>query len=199
MMEETCLNLPELSEKENPFHEIELTRRLEQALKDKSASDRREKTVALAIQVFLTLAARLKMERIELPVSFTRQQLNEYPINLTHFIYYCENEWQAMSIREWIGWLAGKWGIETHLMIALRKLQHEKLDTFKVFPSEAGLQVKESIGDKTIDEILQPGFTSPRLRTTFQILWDLGLLTSSNQNIVLTPTGKELLEEITNG
>lgn len=199
MVEEIAIILPEIAEQENPHHEISLTRQLELAVKDKWAPDKQEKTVALAARVLLTLAARFENDDLDFPVSFSNQQLNEYPINLTNFIHYSEDGWRAMSLKEWFAWLAAKWGIETHLMIALRKLQQESLDTFKVYPSEEGLQVKEFIGDKTIEEILLPGFTSPRLRTTFQILWDLGLLTPENESFILTPTGKNLLEELKNG
>ncbi len=196
---ETAADLPEITDQENSLHEICLTRQLESAVKDKWSLERHEKAVGLSARVLLTLAARFENDNLDFPASFTNQQLNEYPVNLTNFIYLSENDWQVMSIREWLGWLSAKWGVETHLMIALRKLQYESLDTFKVYPSEEGLRVKEFIGDKTIEEILLPGFTSPRLRTTFQILWDLGLLTPENESFVLTPTGKTLLEEITYG
>ncbi len=200
--DEIEVNLPEITDWKNESHEIALTRRLERVVRNKSLPQRREKGVALAVRVLLSLAARWRQdEKMEahFPVSFSNQQLNEYPINLTNLLRFAENEWREMKLEEWLAWLASHWGVETHLMIALRKLQGESLDTFKVFPSEEGLQVKEIIGDKTIEEILLPGFTSPRLRTTLQILWDLGLITVENDSINLTSTGETILEELAGG
>lgn len=198
IVEEISINLPELAEQENSGHEIYLTRQLEKIVRDKSATDRQEKTVEFAIHLLLALATRFKIDNLDFPVTFTNQQINEYPINLANFIKYSENDWQNLTVQQLLGWIAAKWGIETHLMIALRKLQQESLDTFKVFPSEEGLQVKEFIGDKSIEEILLPGFTSPRLRTTLQILWDLGLIMPENESFTLTNIGINLLEEIRN-
>lgn len=200
--EEIELNLPEITDLENERHEISLTRQLEQIVRNKSLSERREKAVALAIRILLSLAARWRGDEkaeASFPVSFSNQQLNEYPINLTNLLRFAENDWREMKLGDWLAWLASRWGVETHLMIALRKLQGESLDTFKVFPSEEGLQVKEVIGDRTIEEILLPGFTSPRLRTTLQILWDLGVITIENNSLNLTPVGETVLEELAGG
>lgn len=200
--EEIELNLPEITDWENESHEIALTRQLERVVRNKSLPERREKTVALAVRILLSLAARWRKNddlEIKFPASFSNQQLNEYPINLTNLLRFAENDWHEMQLGEWLAWLASHWGVEAHLMIALRKLQGESLDTFKVFPSEEGLQVKEVIGDKTIEEILLPGFTSPRLRTTLQILWDLGVITLENNSLILTPTGEIVLEEFAGG
>ena len=200
--EEIELNLPEIADWENEHHEINLTRRLERVVRDKSLPQKREKAVALAVRILLSLAARWRKNddvESDFPASFSNQQLSEYPINLTNLLRFSEKEWRELRLGEWLAWLAARWGVENHLMIALRKLQGESLDTFKVFPSEEGLQVKEVIGDKTIEEILLPGFTSPRLRTTLQILWDLGVVTLENDSLELTPTGEIILEEFAGG
>lgn len=200
-VEETEMNLPEIENRKNENHEINLTRRLEQVLRDKRLPDRREKVTELSIKILLALAARWtnKEKESNFPVTFSNQQLGEYPINLTNFLRFSENDWREMNSPEWLAWLAAKWGVETHLMIALRKLHQESLDTFKVYPSEKGLEVKDVIGDKTIEEILMPGFTSPRLQTTWQILWDLGVLSVENESLQLTATGETLLEEFLYG
>jgi hypothetical protein len=196
------INLPEITDWKNENHEIALTRRLERIVRDKNAPERREKAVALAVKIMLSLAARWQNENREatdFPVSFSSQQLSEYPINLTNFLRFAETDWRGMKLNHWLAWLSCRWGVETHLMIALRKLQGESLDTFKVFPSEEGLRVKEFVGDKTIDEVLMPGFTSPRLRTTLQILWDIGLITVKDDSLNLTLTGETVLEELGDG
>jgi hypothetical protein len=201
VIEEIELNLPEIVNWKNENHEIYLTRQLEQIVRDKRLPNRQEKMVSLAIGILLSLAARWEGEnnKINFPVTFSNQQLSEYPINLTNFLYFCKNDWREMKLKEWLAWLACKWGVETHLMIALRKFQQEALDTFKIFPSEEGLQVKDVIGDKTIEEVLLPGFTSPRLRTTLQILLDLGVIAVEKDLLLLTPTGETLLEELACG
>jgi len=196
-VKEIELSLPEIVDWENEHHEINLTRQLEQVVRDKKAIDKQEKVTHLSIRILLALAARWgnKENQTNFPVSFSNQQLGEYPINLTNFLQLSENEWREMDLNQWLGWLATKWGVETHLMIALRKLHHESLDTFKVYPSEEGLQVKAVVGDKTIEEVLMPGFTSPRLQTTLQILLDLGVISVEKGLLCLTTTGEAVLEE----
>jgi hypothetical protein len=200
-VEEIELNLAEIVDWEDENHEINLTRQLEQVLRDKRLPYKQEKVTALSIRILLSLAARWrnKENQPNFPVAFSKQQLSEYPINLTNFLGFSENVWREMNLDEWLAWLASKWGVETHLMIALRKLHQESLDTFKVYPSDKGLQVKEVVGDKTIDEVLMPGFTSPRLQTTLQILWDLGVVSVENERLQLTKTGESLLEEFLHG
>ncbi len=201
--EEIELNLPDITDWKNENHEISLTRQLEQIIRNKSLPERRERAVEAAVRILLSLAARWQFEdektKASFPVSFSSQQLSEYPINLTNLLSFAENDWREMKLDAWLAWLASQWGVETHLMIALRKLQGESLDTFKVFPSEEGLQVKEVIGDKTIEEILLPGFTSPRLRTTLQILWDLGVIALEDNSLILTSLGETVLEELAGG
>ncbi len=194
------IKLPEIFETDNENHEINLIRRLRAVVKDKTLSDRKEKAVELAVKVLLTLAARwaVKEDENAFPVMFSKQQLNEYPINLANFLKFINREWSEMSLKNWLGWLARRWGIETHLMIALRKLQQGSPDTFKIFPSEEGLHVKEIIGNYTIEELLVPSFTSPRLRTTLQILWDLGVVSVENGFLHLTTIGENILEELGN-
>jgi hypothetical protein len=93
-----------------------------------------------------------------------------------------------MSVGEMLGWLAARWGVETHLRVALGKLRYRSEDTFRIKPVEGRLVVKEAP---------QPSFTSPRLKQALQILHDINALDTDAEIMTtsLTLLGYELLEE----
>jgi len=73
--------------------------------------------------------------------------------------------------------------------VALRKLHHEKLDTFHVRPTERGLVI-----------IHEPDlvFTSPRFKQAIQILKDIGAVEQAvdKTHLELTDQGHALLGEV---
>lgn len=189
--------LPSIEDWSNPAHEIQLAWKIEEITRDRTLSDKQTTTVGLAIKLLLTLLARWRDADFQnvFPATLPSNYALNYPINLKTFFQKAETEWASYEINEWLAWLGNHWGVEAHLKIALRKLRHENLDTFKIIPTERGLRVTEVIGNRTISEILMPGFTSPRLRQTLQLMTDLGVLEVTDENLTVTPLGFSLLEE----
>jgi len=67
--------------------------------------------------------------------------------------------------------------------VALRKLRHEHLDTFRIRPTEQGLML-------TKDGVPAPVNTNPRLRQAVHILHDLGaLVRRQDRPLRLTSSG----------
>ena len=81
-----------------------------------------------------------------------------------------------------------RWGIETHLSVALRKLRHNPQATFRVRPTEAGLRV--------VPEIPPPTRTNPRMKQGLQMLRDLAAITDTDDGSRLTDFGKRMLREV---
>ena len=85
-------------------------------------------------------------------------------------------------------WLAARWGVDTHLRVAMGKLRYRSEDTFRIKPVEGVLVVEEAP---------LPSFTGPRLKQALQILHDIDTLHTDAATLTtsVTPLGYELLEE----
>ena len=90
-----------------------------------------------------------------------------YPINLRSFDYHRANTWASLTMREVLRWLLLHWGIEVHLRVALRKLRGQSQSTFRIRPSDRGLEV-----------IAVPPavHTRPRFNQSVRVLKDIGAL-----------------------
>lgn len=196
-IEITKERLPSIEDWSSPDHEIQLAWKIEKITRDRTLPDKQTITIELAIKLLLTLLARWRDADFQdvFPVTLPSGYALNYPINLKSFFQKAATEWANYAINEWLAWLGNHWGVEAHLTVALRKLRHENLDTFKIIPTERGLRVTQVVGNRTISEILMPGFTSPRLRQTLQMLTDLGVLEAADENLKVTPLGFSLLEK----
>ena len=103
---------------------------------------------------------------------FPANYLNAYPINLETFNRHCSSTWPELTVREWVSWLACTWGVNTHLLVALRKLRGQSQSTFRIRPSDTGLEVI-AVPDAV--------FTSPRFGPALRILKDIGALEKSGK------------------
>jgi hypothetical protein len=110
--------------------------------------------------------------------------LNDSPINLASFRARC-HAWQACPL-DFVARDLLAWCLETHLRVALRKLRSTGAATFRVHPSELGL---ERTGDNPA-----PAQTSPRFKQATRILRDIGALTRTDVEAPLevTKLGGEL-------
>jgi hypothetical protein len=86
------------------------------------------------------------------PLTFPPEYFTLYPINLHSLRTHARAVWPGLKLPAWLGWLAGHWGIEAHLRVALRKLRSQNQDTFHILPSEQGLKVAA---------MPEPTYTSP--------------------------------------
>ena len=197
---EYVMEIPPLTDRQSEKHEISIVRTMERILASRLPAEKRADLVTHSLRLLLTLAARwTNADDFLPPPQFQSNQLIEYPVNIKNFVDHCGYQWKDLAIDKWVIWLVSKWNLETHLMVAMRKLRFETLDTFKIYPSDRGLQVRESVGNKSISEILLPGFTNPRLTATVQILLDIGILILEHGNLKLSVNGKSILEELTLG
>lgn len=123
------------------------------------------------------------------PLAIDPAQLQDSPINLGSFRERCE-KWNDMALSAVVADLAG-WVLETHLHVALRKLRQSSTATFRIHPSERGIEAR---GDVPV-----PAKTNPRIRQAIKILWDIGALAREhdrNGDLRITVLGNQLLESI---
>lgn len=181
--------LPPLGLWENERHEVQLGWRVSEITSNREAADRRAEVVELSLDMLLALAARDTDD--DLPGSTFAplpQTFAAHPINLLQFRRLASETWKGMSVGETLGWLAARWGVDTHLRVALGKLRYRSEDTFRIKPVEGRLVVKEAP---------QPSFTGPRLKQALQILHDINALDTDAETVTtsVTPLGCDLLEE----
>jgi len=100
------------------------------------------------------------------PLPMDSVQLQDSPINLSSFRERCE-KWRDMALSEVVVDLVS-WILETHMHVALRKLRQSSTATFRIHPTERGIEAR---GDVPV-----PAKTNPRVRQAIKILWDVGAL-----------------------
>ncbi|BBB70227.1 hypothetical protein UNDYM_5974 (plasmid) [Undibacterium sp. YM2] len=180
-------NAPAIEFWENKSHEFQVAQRMME-------SWRRGDDTATLLQLSLTLLALLacRDNNSESPyhgIGMSSEMLANYPINLISFRSRVEI-WRRMTIAEVVEDLVA-WCLNTHLKVALRKLHQTGRSTFRMRPSERGLEV---VGD----DIPGPAMTTPRFRQAVQILRDIGALTrdasSPSRTTILTSAGQQLME-----
>ena len=177
--------MPGLKSWENAGHEFSLT----QWIEENHAGEPHERTLQCGVDALLCLAVRENggadpYGAFEFPDGY----FTYYPINLKTFRGHCAETWAGLTLQEFLGWLAHRWGLETHLHVALRKLRGNGLNTFKLQPTENGLRVA--------DEIPAPVYTAPRFRQGLRMLRDLGaVVPTDDEQYELTELGRKLLGE----
>ena len=171
-----------------PEHEIQLGWVIHNLSRAEDASRQRREVLRASMKILLTLAARDQGLEAHEPVGLPPHYLIQYPVNLLNFERHARDGWRSTPTRELLGWLATQWGVGAHLRVALRKLRHESRDTFKIKPTDQGLVVTEAP---------IPSFTSPRLKQSLQILYDLRAIDMNPETggMELTTFGSRMLEE----
>lgn len=171
-----------------PEHEIQLGWKVHNLSRVEDAARQRREVLRTSMKILLALAARDQGSEANEPVGLPPHYLLQYPVNLLNFERHARDGWRSMPVRELLGWLATQWGVGAHLRVALRKLRYESRDTFRIKPTDQGLVVTEAP---------IPSFTSPRLKQSLQILYDLRAIDMSPETggMVLTAFGSRMLEE----
>lgn len=188
-LEGAARSIPPLEFWTDPNHEIQLGLQLSDIYNSFDLDDCHQGTINNSIKIILALLVREpENENPYAGYIDSSNYLISYPINLNSFCAYVKTTWKLFTIRELLGWLATRWGIEAHLKVALRKLRHENRDTFKIKPTERGLVVSNAPA---------PAFSHPRLAQAIQILWDLGALDADKDmgGFRITERGHLLKEE----
>jgi len=120
-------------------------------------------------------------------LTMDQAQLQDSPINLGSFRERCV-KWNDMTLSAVVADLIA-WILETHLHVALRKLRQSSTATFRVHPTERGIEAR---GDIPV-----PAKTNPRIRQAIRILRDVGALareTDSSGDLRATTLGIQLFE-----
>lgn len=187
LVEDTAHNLPRLDDFHNEDHEFQRATRIAELATSHDPEDW-TRAAQHSTAVLLMLAARGHGEQpaysefVHPPRYF-----QSYELNLRTFARHCEQTWAVMSGREWLEWLIGG-TLRVHLRVALRKLRHQRKDTFRVAMLDDGLLVEGQAPAR---------WTSPRIWQLIRFLSDLGLLEAGSN--ALTPLGREILEARRNG
>jgi hypothetical protein len=181
--------LPPLRSWEDASHEVQLGWLIRDAARAKDASSRRAEVVRAAVRLLLALAARGGCSGFEDVCELPAGYLRYYQVNLQSFEQHADGDWRDVTMRELLGFIAVRWGVDTHLRVALRKLRGEARDTFKIKPTDQGLEVTDAP---------PPSFTNPRLKQALQILYDLKAVELDARSDAAVPTalGRRLLEEV---
>jgi len=96
-----------------------------------------------------------------------------YSINLKDFQFHAIETWPTLTMRELLRWVAFNWGVETHLRVALRKLRGQSQSTFRVRPSDRGMEVIS---------VPPAVHTQPRFNQAVRILKDVGALEKADSD-----------------
>lgn len=185
----TAGELPPVELWEESDHEVQLGWEAHNLTRDADARLRRGEVVRCSLRVLLALVARgREAAGGEILCGLSQHHLRQYPVNLHAFERLATGDWGMLRVRDLLARLSARWGIDTHLRVALRKLRGSAHDTFKIVPGEHGLTVTESP---------LPGFTGPRIRQALQVLYDLRALDFDPAAGRFRPTdfGLEMLEE----
>ena len=176
---------PDMVDWTNDNHEIHLATQIELLSHKGKSVTNRSAILLSSLKVLIALQSRPETKEGYGDFVFPPNYLNAYPINLQTFNHHSSNTWDNLTIREWIGWLAASWGINTHLMVALRKLRGQSQSTFRIRPSDNGLEI-----------IAVPGavFTSPRFWQALRILKDMGALVRNGNVWETSALGKKFME-----
>ncbi|MBU0910666.1 MAG: hypothetical protein KJ717_13955, partial [Proteobacteria bacterium] len=177
--------LPPLDDWGNDSHEIQLAFQIETLCRDKHAHDKHAAILLACLKALVALQCRHEIGDGYGDFVFPPNYLQAYPINLQTFNHHSSNTWDTLSMREWIGWLAKSWGINTHFMVALRKLRGQSQSTFRIRPSDQGLEMVEAP---------QAVFTTPRFRQAVRILKDIGALVRTGEVWAPSELGKRFME-----
>jgi hypothetical protein len=171
-----------------PEHEVQLGWQIHNLSRAEDAAHQRREVVRTSMKILLALTARDEGAGAHDAVGLPPHYLIQYPVNLLNFERHSRDGWRSMPLRELLGWLATQWGVAAHLRVALRKLRYESRDTFRIKPTDQGLVVTEAP---------IPSFTSPRLKQSLQILYDLRAIDMNPETggMALTAFGSRMLEE----
>jgi len=182
--------LPPIDLWQDSSHEIEIAKTIKRMKNIKNKTKAYTETIKASLQIILLLAARNDQNsNAYANLKYPDGYFDYYPINLYSFQSNLYKIWQKMTLKELLAWLLHKWGIEAHIKIALRKLRHSSKNTFRVYPTEEGLKVNDSIPE--------PVFTTPRFQQAVQVLRDIDAIYKSDDTarFKLKPLGKSLLDE----
>lgn len=160
--------LSALAQWQESNHEIVLMEKIVQLSRGQKSSETRRAIIVAALRALIALAGRPGPSSDPYgDLVFDKGYFLYYPINLRSFSFHTVSTWSAMPMEQVLRWLLTHWGIELHLRVALRKLRGQSQSTFRIRPSDHGMEV-----------IAVPPavHTRPRFNQAIRILKDIGAL-----------------------
>ena len=177
--------LPDLEKWMDENHEVQLARNIVQLCTSDKSVTNRTNIIVSALKILLALSHRPEVHQGYNDFIFPGHYFQYYPINLKSFIQHTDSTWRKLTLKDWVAWLTSHWGISAHLRVALRKLRGQSQSTFRVRPSDQGLEVI------TVPVAV---FTSPRFNQALRILKDIGAIEKKTDNWNLSELGRRLKE-----
>lgn len=177
--------LPEFTDWTNEHHEVQLASRIFSLCKKDKTVDNRSAILEAALKVLIALKKRPECQGGYLDFVFPGNYFQVYPINLESFLLHSCKTWNDLTVRGWLIWLCDQWGIKAHFRNALRKLRSQSQSTFRIRPSDQGLEVIS---------VPEAVFTSPRFHQTIRILKDIKALINKEGRWVVSKRGQELMD-----
>ncbi|MDI9849527.1 hypothetical protein QM467_15840 [Rhodoblastus sp. 17X3] len=160
--------LPEFSSWTSQMHEVQLTEEIFALSHREKTPESRQAIVVAALRTILALAARGGQDGNQYSdLIFEADYFRYYPINLQSFAQRASDNWASLRMPQLLRWLLLNWGIEMHLRVALRKLRGQSQSTFRIRPSDRGMEVVA---------IPPAVHTRPRFAQALRVLKDIGAL-----------------------
>ncbi len=175
--------LPQFNNWGHPDHEVQLSNKIVRLCDQEKTVDNRAEIILSSLKILLALNNRHDTSEGYGDFVFTGNYFNYYPINLNSFNVLSINNWKPITLKEWIEWLSSNWGVKAHLQVALRKLRGQSQSTFRIRPSDLGLEV--------ID-VPKAVFTSPRFNQTLRILKDIGMVIKEDKYWICSDLGHQM-------
>ena len=163
--------LPDIRHWTDLKHEVQLAETIVQLCRVPKSPDTRHKIISAALRVLIGLTQRLNpSDNPYADFVFEEDYFRYYPINLRALVFHAHKTWTSLKTPDLLRWLLLNWGIEVHLRVALRKLRGQSQSTFRIRPSDRGMEV---IG------VPPATHTRPRFNQAVRVLKDLGALSKN--------------------
>ena len=187
VVETTAAQLPPLTNWKDQDHEVQYAEQLVQLCRNEKSAENRSNIISAALRILISLTQRSSTELHAYgDLVFEDGYFGYYPINLRSFRFHADNTWPSMTATEFLRWLLLHWGIDNHLRVALRKLRGQSQSTFRIRPSDQGLEVTA---------IPPAVHTRPRFNQAVRILKDLRALTRADSGLwIPSELGTAMLE-----
>ena len=183
-------SIPAMSAWNGDAHEIAMGQKVLDLYKEHKKRRPHAEIIRTSLNIIITLIAREWPEKGYGKYYFPEDYFEYYPINLKSLERYSSSVWPDFTLSELLEWLICHWNIETHMRVALHKMNRDRRDTFQVRPTDLGLKVVSKP---------EPVYTTPRFRQALQVLRDIAAIEKPdpNKNIYkLIQYGRERLNEI---
>jgi len=177
--------LPDLKNWTHNEHEMQLANQINSLCDEDKTISNRGAILLCSLKILIALKQRSETRGGYEDFVFQEQYFQNYPINLQSFLHHISETWNQLTIKKWIMWLVNKWGIQTHFMVALRKLRGQSQSTFQIRPSDYGLEVIS---------VPKAVFSMPRFHQSLRILKDIGALEKQGDGWIVSDLGHQLKE-----